>query len=95
MKKKLIYILIFIILMPLLLNIYSIGKLFFTDTTITKAYFTSFYYIKRTPLSTSETLIKYMESKGWKLQDRFGASLIFEKDKEIKRFNLNDFIPMF
>lgn len=66
-----------------------------TNITVTKAYFTPFYYIKKDSLSKEKTLIKYMEDNGWVFQDRFGAILIFEKNDEIKRFNINKLISMF
>ena len=67
--------------------LYPIGRLAFTDTTITKSLFIDQYYAK---ISSDENdfdvFCEYMESKGWigNESERLGGLSVFEKNGKTK-----------
>ncbi|MDF2678298.1 MAG: hypothetical protein K0Q97_2645 [Bacillota bacterium] len=87
MKSKLIKLVIGILFIVLILYLYPIGKLVFSNVEVTKALLWDEYYVKVTSDKYELDILKdYMESKGWIENEskRLGGLHIFERNGEEK-----------
>ncbi len=85
MKKNIIKIISILALLFIILVLFPIGKLAFTDSKIAKSLFSETYYVK---ISSDEydfnVFREYMKDKGWKEIEQLGGLHIFEKKGEKK-----------
>jgi hypothetical protein len=85
LRSKVIKSLIGLVLVFVILCLYPIGKLAITEAKLTKALFTSDYYVK---ISSDENdfdvFSEYMKSRGWyeDASKRMGGLHVFEKNGE-------------
>jgi len=80
MKKAIYYIVILLIL----INLFSISRLYFTSARISKVYFTPYYVAKLYPGENELDVFKnYMQQRDWEYFDRMGGLLRFKKGGKI------------
>ncbi len=86
MRKILLLIILFILLIPIVANVHSIFSLIFTNQTISKAHFTPYYYAKVDGNSNDIIVFKkYMKKNGWELSHQDGGLFTFVKGAKTKQ----------
>ncbi|WP_064093356.1 hypothetical protein [Rossellomorea aquimaris] len=87
MRSKFNNILLGLVLFAIILYVYPIGKLAFTDTQVTKSLLVEEYYVKISSDDYDFDVFRdYMESRGWKENgdNRMGGLYVFEMNGERK-----------
>ncbi|MBU9722815.1 MULTISPECIES: hypothetical protein [Bacillaceae] len=83
MKKMLLGSLISIALIVLMVFLFPIGKLIFTEANVVEANFIDIYYVSlQNEESEFEVFKQYMEDKGWTEVGAEGSGQWFEKNNE-------------
>ncbi|WP_026691067.1 hypothetical protein [Alteribacter aurantiacus] len=81
MKKLLLYVTIFSASIMLVLFLYPVGKLLFTEVKVVEATFLDVYYAQVGEGETEFDVFKeYMEEQGWIEVERLGSGQHFERD---------------
>lgn len=87
MRSKVIKLVLGLVVFAIILYVYPIGKLAFTNTQITKSLYVDEYYAKISSNKFDFNVFRdYMESRGWKENEnkRIGGLHVFEKNGETK-----------
>ncbi|RNA66875.1 hypothetical protein [Alteribacter keqinensis] len=83
MKKFFLYVMIFPAFVLLVLFLFPVGKLYFTEAKVVEAAFLDVYYAQVGDGETEFDVFKeYMEKQGWVEVQRLGSGQDFERDGE-------------